>query len=414
MEGKPLKAKPMLLFLLLACTAFASFGYSRLTIQRSWLINGSDGSDISFRGALVLNNSHQRVISVAASPGMTYESDDNGTILLHYDGRMNGNSMLLNGTAIVDVDYDTILLSDPPLQYANRAFTNITAPDEDVIAKAKELSQQNSSLATIRNLVNWVHSSVKYDVYYWGLIVPAREVLRDRKGVCVEYSHLLISLARSLGFDTRYVSGYAYSNAWQPHAWAEIYVPEYGWLPADATFGQAGMLDGSHVAIVRGDDQASAYDVLFSDGNSILEASDRVTANFLSNDSRGVSISVYPDNYTYVVTVSITNKRPEYVFGNYQFVSDGSFSRQESGVLLLQPNEDLRRYYTINRSRFQTGYTYTLPVSATFNDASDEKDFIVSTPQPDGENPQPSPCMALIILIPLVPAVLLWPGKRCA
>ncbi len=407
-----MKMKPIFLLILLLSTAFSAFGYSRITIQRSWLIHASEGDNLDFQGALVLNNSHQRVMAVTAAPGVRQESGEGGTVMLRYKGKMEGDSILLNGTAIVDVDYDTSLHSDPPLSGANRSFTNLTAPDAEMVAQARSLAQQNSSLATIRNLVNWVHSSVKYDPGYWGKVATAKEVFRSRRGVCVEYTHLLLSLARSLGFDTRYVSGYVYASAWQPHAWAEIYVPDYGWLPADPTFGQVGMLEGTHLAIVKGEDQASVYDVLLSDNNATLEAHDNVTADFLSNDSRQVEVSVYPDNYTYVVTVNILNKRPEYVFGSYEFLPDSTYSQQESGIVLLQPNEDLRRYYVLNRSQFQEGYTYTMPVSAAFNDARDEKTFMVSSPRSGEEASAQVPCTPAIFLFPLIPTALLLPGAR--
>ncbi len=397
-----MKAKQIFLLILLVSTAFSAFGYSRLIIERSWLIHATDGDNLDFHGALVLNNTHQRVISVTASPGLEQEKNESGNIIMHYQGKMKGDAMLLNATATVDVDYDTSLTADPLLPGTNRSFTPLTAPDADMIAVAKELSQQNSSLTTIQNLVNWVHSMVHYDVSYWGKVVPAKEVFHSRRGVCVEYTHLLISLARSLGFDTRYISGYVYGNAWQPHAWAEIGIPGYGWLPADATFGQVGMLDGTHLAIIKGTDQSSVYDVLLSDNNATIEAHDHVSADFLSNDSRGISVSVHPDNYTYVVTVNVVNNRPEYVFGSYAFLPEASYAQQESSVMLLQPNEALRRDYPLNRSHFQTGYTYTLPLFAAFNDAQDEKDLIVSNPVPGGEA-QPQSCTpsALLLLLPL-------------
>ncbi|MDD5340231.1 MAG: transglutaminase-like domain-containing protein [Candidatus ainarchaeum sp.] len=399
-----MKAKHLLLLILLLSVAFSAFGYSRITLERTWLIHANDGDSLDFQGALVLNNSHQRVIAVTAGPGVKQELGEGGTLKLHYKGKMNGSSMWINATAIVDVDYDTSLHSDPPLPSANRSFTNLTMPDAAIEAQARTLAQQNSSLATIRDLVNWVHSSMKYDVSYWGQVVPANEVFRDRRGVCVEYTHLLISMARSLGFDTRYVSGYVYSNSWQPHAWAEIYVPDYGWLPADATFGQVGMLEGTHLAIVKGDDQASVYDVLLSDNNATLEARDQVVSGFFSNDSRQVEVSLYPDNYTYVVTVDIANKRPEYVFGSYEFLADSAYGQQEIGILLLQPYETVRRQYLLNSSHFQEGYTYTLPVSAAFNDARAEKAVIISNPRP-AEAAQPQ-CATALFLFSLASAAL--------
>lgn len=393
-----MKATHLLLLAFLASTVFSAFGSSRITVERGWLVTGTEGENIDFHGALVINNSHQRVIYAAVSPGARLEDDD-GTLTLHYRGRLKGSQTLINGTAVLDVDYGTGIRTDPPLPAAVRGFTPLTMPDEGIRTQARSLAMQNSSLETIRNLTQWVHSSLKYDVSYWGKAKSAQDVFLERRGVCVEYTHLLISLARTLGFDTRYVSGYVYANAWQPHAWAEIDVPGYGWLPADAAFGQAGALDGTHVAIMRGDDQTSVYDVLLSDNGATLVARDNISASFTSNDSRGVAVSIYADNYTYAVTVDVANGRQDYVFGTYEFLPDSAYATQEGYLMLLKPGETVRKYYLLNSSLFQEGYTYILPLSASFNDAAAERDVVVSRPAGSGAQPQ---CpAALLLLAPL-------------
>jgi hypothetical protein len=399
-----MKAKEALLLLVLVSVGFSAFGPSSLMIERDWVIHANNGTNIDFQGALAMNDTHQQVIPMTLSPGLTAQPNASGSILVHYNGTMKGDMLLLNATATVDVDYGTSLAADPPLSGTNLSSTALTESDAGMVALAEQLSQQNSSLTTIKNLVNWVHSAVQYNTSYWGKTVSAEDTFRTREGVCVEYTQLLIALSRSLGFDTRYISGYVYSDGWQPHAWADIYVPGYGWLPADATFGQVGMLDGTHLAIAEGMNQASVYDAaLRSNGNASLAVQDHVTEVYLSNDSRNVSVSINPDNSTYVVTVDIINNRPEYVFGSYQFLSDPAYGQQESDVLLLQPKEVLQRQYLLNQSDFQAGYTYTVPLYAAFNDAQDEKNLTISNPVP-GSQVQPQSCAlpAFLVLLPIV------------
>lgn len=422
----PLAILVLLGLLALASCSFCAFGDSRITIHRSWLIQGADGEEIDFTGALVLNNTHQRVLSLSVSPGAYLESQespespdggsvtDGWAVKVRYKGRMNGTSLLINSTAIVDVDYGTSLTSDPPLPRAERPFTNLTQPDDEIRAAARNLAVDGSSLETIRNITSWVYSAMKYDVSYWGVVSPATEVFRDRRGVCVEYTHLLISLARSAGFDTRYVSGYVYANAWQPHAWAEIYVPGYGWLPADATFSQVGTLDGTHLAIVSGNDQSSAYDLLLSDSGATITARDNVTTDFLSNNTRGVDVTMHADNHTYTVAVEVANTRPEYVFGTYTFLPARTYAEPESGLVLLAPNEIMRKQYVINSSLFDEGYTYALPLSASFNDAKADQEMVVSRPPQDTAQAGAGQCGApsAILLLVLLPASLRRPECR--
>jgi transglutaminase-like putative cysteine protease len=62
------------------------------------------------------------------------------------------------------------------------------------------------------------------------------EVLKLRKGVCQDFTHLMIACLRSLGFAARYVSGYLETlppkgkvklqGSDASHAWVSVYVPE--------------------------------------------------------------------------------------------------------------------------------------------------------------------------------------------
>jgi transglutaminase-like putative cysteine protease len=66
------------------------------------------------------------------------------------------------------------------------------------------------------------------------------EVLKLRSGVCQDFAHLFIAVARAMGVPARYVSGYVYSGQRAPlvgasHAWAEAWLPGRGWLGYDAT-----------------------------------------------------------------------------------------------------------------------------------------------------------------------------------
>lgn len=66
------------------------------------------------------------------------------------------------------------------------------------------------------------------------------EVIALGSGVCQDFAHLFIAVARTLGVPARYVSGYVHDAEQAEvhgasHAWAEAYLPERGWTPYDAT-----------------------------------------------------------------------------------------------------------------------------------------------------------------------------------
>jgi hypothetical protein len=370
----------MILLIVLAHLSFSveTFGYSRIKLERTWVVLNATGATIDLHGALSVNNSNQHILSVTTSPNMTREMKD-GVLWVTYHGMPDSDNFTITGTVIADIDYDPHILSDNNTPVGKLDSSDLTAPDEGISSMARSLAKDESSLETIRSITQWVHDSVKYDIHYWGQSKSAQDVFKERRGVCVEYTHLLISMLRSQGFETRYVSGYIFENGWQQHAWAEVDVPGYGWLPADATFGQIGILDNTHFGVHYGRDQSDTFDTLTSTVDSVdLQAFDIPAVMLQTTDSKGVAMSMSMDKETYIADIAITNTRPEYVFGSYSFLVPSTYGADTYGILLLHPNQVMHRFHGINSSLFQAGFTYTIPVQSTFNDAYVKQDVKVA------------------------------------
>ncbi|MGL4649134.1 MAG: transglutaminase-like domain-containing protein, partial [Caldilineaceae bacterium] len=71
-----------------------------------------------------------------------------------------------------------------------------------------------------------------------------------QRGYCDYFATAFVVMARSIGLPARFVVGYApgnwtpYEQAWQvtaaqSHAWAEVYLPEIGWIPFEPTGSRA-------------------------------------------------------------------------------------------------------------------------------------------------------------------------------
>ena len=111
---------------------------------------------------------------------------------------------------------------------------------------------ETDALILFEKIGDYVHNYIEYDAEYIGKLEKTPNILRDKGGVCVEYSNLMMSLARALSVPARYVTGYAYGTVYGdefsnfPHAWIELYVPELGWVPYDPTFGEYGWIDATH------------------------------------------------------------------------------------------------------------------------------------------------------------------------
>jgi transglutaminase-like putative cysteine protease len=81
------------------------------------------------------------------------------------------------------------------------------------------------------------------------------EILERHVGVCQDFAHVLIALARHLGWPARYVSGYLVPEAeseGSSHAWVEIGSADGSWLGLDPT--HKGETGDWHVAVAVGRD----------------------------------------------------------------------------------------------------------------------------------------------------------------
>jgi transglutaminase-like putative cysteine protease len=66
---------------------------------------------------------------------------------------------------------------------------------------------------------------------------PIDDVLEQGKGVCQDFTHVMIAVLRSFGVPARYVSGYIHrpDKDSQSHAWCEVWLPDLGWCGIDPT-----------------------------------------------------------------------------------------------------------------------------------------------------------------------------------
>jgi len=79
-----------------------------------------------------------------------------------------------------------------------------------------------------------------YDRAVTNVYSAVDDVLALRAGVCQDFAHLFIAVARTMGVPARYVSGYIHQPntvgvASASHAWGEAWVPGRGWIGYDAT-----------------------------------------------------------------------------------------------------------------------------------------------------------------------------------
>ncbi|MGD0475462.1 MAG: transglutaminase family protein [Candidatus Velthaea sp.] len=87
-----------------------------------------------------------------------------------------------------------------------------------------------------------IKAGFTYDKHATSVHTTVDESIRLRGGVCQDFAHILVALCRFHAIPARYVSGYIFSGqesgilgADSSHAWAEAYLPPYGWVGYDPT-----------------------------------------------------------------------------------------------------------------------------------------------------------------------------------
>lgn len=86
-----------------------------------------------------------------------------------------------------------------------------------------------------------IHDRFAYEKGITTAASPITEILEHGRGVCQDFTHLMIGIARAMRIPARYVSGFLHPNreryrgCAQTHAWCEIFFPSIGWMGFDPT-----------------------------------------------------------------------------------------------------------------------------------------------------------------------------------
>src|SRR5262245_43963845 len=131
----------------------------------------------------------------------------------------------------------------------------------------KSFTARRAILESATDLARRIHKDFKFDRTATSVSTPLRQVLKERRGVCQDFAHLMIGCLRSIGLAGRYVSGYILTSpppgrprlvgADASHAWASVYCGEpskgnAGWVDIDPT--NNCLADDAHVTLAWGRD----------------------------------------------------------------------------------------------------------------------------------------------------------------
>jgi transglutaminase-like putative cysteine protease len=203
-------------------------------------------------------------LSVTPRARVQHYRDYLGNVIHHFDVPSPHRNLTIVAEAEVDVTPPPVLPAhlggdawarlDADL--ANRDFWEMLSPShfahstealaefaEELKLPSREEAREVDPLQLLLQLNATVYGAIEYVPKSTRVDSPADDALRNRQGVCQDYSHIVIALVRRLGIPCRYVSGYLFHRAGAKtrstegatHAWMEAYLPGIGWTGFDPT-----------------------------------------------------------------------------------------------------------------------------------------------------------------------------------
>ena len=128
------------------------------------------------------------------------------------------------------------------------------------------------------HLMRYLHEVMTYDGESTNVSTTANEAFELKKGVCQDYSHIMLGVLRARNIPARYVSGYLYVGENSEligdaasHAWVEFMAPGIGWIGLDATNNVEAL--ETHICLSAGRDYSdvSPLQGVYRGGNQTLD-----------------------------------------------------------------------------------------------------------------------------------------------
>jgi transglutaminase-like putative cysteine protease len=165
----------------------------------------------------------------------------------------------------------------------------IPSPHANYLPEIKEYAaisfvEKRSLLFSVIDLMQRIFHDFKFVEGFTTISTPLSEVFENKKGVCQDFAHVMISCLRSNGIPARYVSGYIetlpppgkkrLTGADASHAWVSVFFPEFGWIDFDPTNNQ--IVKNQHIVVAWGrdySDVAPVKGVVITGGGNELKVS---------------------------------------------------------------------------------------------------------------------------------------------
>jgi transglutaminase-like putative cysteine protease len=186
-------------------------------------------------------------------------TDHMGNAVYHFNMLREHEELRIEAQAVVELGaFPEMPVQLDPLEWGRYNNYNLTDDHYDMLEPSKfaraspELlafmkiadleKPAGDPLSALKSLQRAIYDSFEYQSGITEVHSPIETALEQRLGVCQDFAHIMIAVARLWGLPTRYVSGYLYhkgardrSRADATHAWVESYLPSLGWVGFDPT-----------------------------------------------------------------------------------------------------------------------------------------------------------------------------------
>ena len=130
-------------------------------------------------------------------------------------------------------------ISPTPLDRFDFLAPSRYVPLDDLVLELAAAPASGKPDATATSLMDAVRSAMTYERGTTNVHTTAAEALAEGRGVCQDFSHVMIGACRARGIPARYVSGYLYDpehgDLGESHAWVDVHLGAEGWLSLDPT-----------------------------------------------------------------------------------------------------------------------------------------------------------------------------------
>ncbi len=379
----------LFLALLLIFPLFSfSAGEVIVEVEKTWyLFTNETITDVTLNGTFLVENEHQEILQISITDDGAEFENINGTIRVIFNNDEFTGGKIITATALVRSAYPLTIQSNAPFDPQEIESTGLISYDDAMSSAAKSLSaEKETELEVVAALVDWTYEYMKYDISFWGDPAPAKNVFQDPRGVCVGYSHLFISMVRSLGFETRFVSGYAFAEYWQPHAWAEVRV-EGEWVPVDPTFREVGALDARHIISSYSYDQSGVYDILIARGKGFIFNS-TVTVKTSEKQSFEEVLFIHSVLYDDDLKVVIHNPTDFYVTPTYELSMPDFILSKDIRILTISPQGSETLTYHLSTGGLEQGFSHSIPYQIVVQGTTLTGEHIIVKGTPSNGEPE--------------------------